>query len=125
MTITLKRKILIIDPDAFLAGIYARRFEQGSWKVKVAESLGDARRVLTDFNPDVVLIDIETEPDGIAFLKEIRSDDKIDKAVFVVLTKLGDQQQIKEAMDAGADSYLLKGHFVPMEVLEKIERLVS
>lgn len=125
MAKTRKHSIVILDKDAFLAGIYARRFELGSWKVKVVDSVKDARRVIQKSSPDVLLIDIETEPEGMAFLKELRANDSVEAMVLVVLTKLGDQRSIDEALSAGADSYLLKGHFVPSEVREKIERLVS
>lgn len=121
----LKKQILIVDTDAFLAGIYARRFELGHWKVRVAENIEDARKLIKDKHPSVMIIDVETVPESINFLKEVRSDSKTADITLIVLTKLGDRDSIKQALDAGADSYLLKGHFVPSEVREKIERLVS
>jgi len=118
-----KKKILIIDPDAFLAGIYARRFEQGGFSVMVNESLKEAEKILREKNLDAILIDLETVPEGLSFLKKIRSKLANDLAL-IVLTKLGDKTMIDTAMQAGADAYLLKGHFVPSEVVEKVERLV-
>lgn len=117
--------ILIVDEDAFLAGIYARRFEMGSWDVHVAESVEEAKRHSDKHTPDAVLIDIETVDDGLGFLKDLRRDPETAGITLVALTKLGDKEQIEEAYAAGADAYLLKGHFVPVEVRKKVERLVS
>lgn len=119
------RKILIVDPDAFLAGIYARRFELGKWNVRVAEGEAEARKILARSAPDAVLVDVETVPGGVAFLRELRAHPKASGAALVALAKLGDRAGITDALAAGADAYLLKGHFVPSEVRAKVERLVA
>lgn len=120
-----KPVILILDPDAFLAGIYARRFEAGGWKVRVAETEVEARKILVRLSPDAILVDVQTVPRGAGFLRELRSHPKARRSCLVVLTAMGDRSSIDEAMRSGADAYLLKGHFVPSEVRTKVERLVA
>lgn len=120
-----KNCVLIVDPDAFLAGIYARRFEMGKWNVRVAETEAEARKILVRNAPAAILVDVETVQKGIAFLRELKMHPKAAGSVLVALTKLGDRASIADAMKAGADAYLLKGHFVPSEVRAKIERLVA
>lgn len=120
-----KRQLLIVDPDAFYAGIFARRFEQARWGVRVCESSAEAMKLLLKKLPDAVLVDVETVPDALAFVRSLEADPKTAQVVVVALTALGDRAAIKEAQAAGADGYLLKGHFVPSEVREKLERLVA
>lgn len=120
-----KPVVLIVDPDAFLAGIYARRFEMGRWNVRVAETEAEARKILLRTSPAAILLDVETLPRGTGLVREFRSHPKAAGAVIAVLTKLGDREAIREALASGADAYLLKGHFVPHEVRTKIERLVA
>jgi two-component system alkaline phosphatase synthesis response regulator PhoP len=120
-----RKSILIVDADAYLAGIYARRFEQGRWKVFVAESGEEAKKIMGKRRPDAVLVDIETIPEALEFIREIHRNPKTAGTAIVVLTNLGDRQAIEEAETAGADSYLLKAHFVPSEVMAKVEHLVS
>lgn len=117
--------ILIVDSDAFLAGIYARRFELGNWNVRAAETDAEARKILTRSTPSAVIVDVETVPRGMGFVRELRSHPRARLAAIAVLTKLGDRAAIAEAKTSGADAYLLKGHFVPTEVRAKIERLVA
>jgi len=120
-----KKQILILDPDAFLAGIYARRFESGRWGVRVAETAAEARKLIAKKAPDAVLVDTGTLPDALAFIRALEQDPATASITVVALTALGDRQSVKAAMDAGAEGYLIKGHFVPTEVREKVERLVA
>ncbi len=117
--------MLIVDSDAFFAGIYARRFESGGWHVRVAETDKEARKILTRSTPSVVIVDVETIPRGIGFVRELRSHPRSCHSAIVVLTKLGDRASVDEAKKSGADAYLLKGHFVPSEACAKVDRLVA
>ena len=121
----MSHSILIIDNDAYLAGIYARRFEQGHWKVQVADSVKEAERQLSKSIPDTILIDIETVPNAFKFLKSVKTNPKSAKLLLIALTKPGERSALDKALKAGADDYLLKGHFVPREVKDKLERLVA
>ena len=120
-----KRSILIVDADAYLAGIYARRFEQGRWRVSVAESVEEGKRALDKKIHDAIIIDVETVDGSLAFVRELHGNPAYASMAIIVLTRLGDRESIEQAYAAGADSYLLKGHFVPSEVCLKVEQLVS
>lgn len=117
--------ILILDADAFLAGIYARRLEEAHWSVRVTETLEEAEKALLKEVPSLILVDIASVKDPEATIAKWKKTSKTAGMTIVVLTKLGDRKQVKALKDAGADNYLLKGHFVPREVTAKLERLVS
>ena len=121
----MKKQLLIIDSDAFLAGIYARRFEESKWKVEVAETVKEARDILKKQIPEAILIDVETVEGALDFFKELRKETETQDTLLVVLTELGKKETIDEAYRAGADSYLLKGHFVPSEVCDKLTELLE
>ena len=120
-----KRQLVIIDPDAFYAGIFARRFEAARWAVRVADGVSEATKFIAKKIPDAVLLDVETVPKATDFIRSLEGEPKTAGIVVVALTALGDRTAIKEIQAAGADGYFLKGHFVPSEVREKLERLVA
>lgn len=114
-----KSSILIVDSDAYLAGMYGRKFEAEGWKVMVAETLADAQKFLKKKTPSVILL----EPD----MDEDKSEALVKSAIapVVILTTLSEKSEIERMKRAGAASYLLKGHFVPSEVVTKVKGLVK
>ena len=118
--------VLIVEEDAYLAGIYGLRLEMKKCQVKVAESVADARRKIARTVPDGILVDVSVGGgEGFGFIRELRASPKYAQAAIVVVTILGDRESVQKGMEAGADSYLIKGHFVPVEAAEKVCRLID
>ena len=115
----------MIDRDAYYAGIYANRFEAAGWKVWVEDTITNARKRLKRSVPDVVIIDLDPLDDALAFLKELRAYVRTASSLQIALATLGDRQTMLKAQEAGVDSYLLKGHFVPSEAVKKVKRLLE
>ncbi len=120
-----KKSLLMIDPDAYYAKIYANRFESAGWKVWVESDIAAAKKRLKRCAPDVVLTDLDPDGEALAFLTGVRAEPKTAKALQIVLAKLGDRKTMLEAQEAGVDSYLLKGHFSPSDAVKKVKRLLE
>lgn len=103
-------------------------------KVTVAESGTEALNLL--FNnqdiqdpqhskvPDLVLLDLNLPVvDGLTVLKKIRSDERTKKIPVIVLTSSGEEKDIRESYELGANSYIRK----PVDFLEfkKIANLIG
>ncbi len=58
---------------------------------------------------------------GLDLLKRVRSDGRFRALPFVLLTAEGEMHQVKEALIAGVDSYVLKP-FTPESLKEKLEQ---
>ncbi|NQV90015.1 response regulator transcription factor [Candidatus Uhrbacteria bacterium] len=120
-----KKSLLMIDQDAFYGGIYANRFESAGWSVALEETIGDADKRLEREVPDVIIMDLNPLDESLAFLQRVRQNPKTTQVLQIALTDLGDRETMLLAMDAGVDSYLLKGHFVPAEAVKKVKRLLE
>ena len=125
MIMASKPSVLIIDPDAFLAGIYARKFESDGWKVYVAESIPEGQKIIqkrkvsaTVLEPEIDLIQSQV------FMEELRQDPATVNLPIVVLSTLFDKKEIERMKRAGASAYLIKGHFVPTEAVRKVRGLL-
>jgi len=115
--------VLLIEPDAFLAGIYATKFSTEQMKTEVAENLASARRSLAKMLPKAVVLDVSVEHGaGFDFIGELRGDPKTFALPIFVLTSLGSREAIGRAFSAGATDYLIKGHFVPIEAVRKVKK---
>jgi len=120
-----KPKILLLEDEAMLASMYKTKFEREGFEIVVA---GDGEEGLEQAKAasfDVVLIDIiMPKLDGFAVLKQLRLLDAYKDVPILMLTNLGQEEDVEKGKALGATDYLVKANFTPSQVLEKI-RAVS
>ena len=79
---------------------------------------------MVEFDPDVVLLDIVMPGlDGFQVLEELRK--KGDRRKIILLTNLGQKEDVERGMRLGADDYVIKAHFTPSEVVEKVRSILQ
>jgi len=116
-------KILIVDDAEFLRVRLTRMLDTDGYQVFQAENGLRAVAVYKEIQPDVVLMDITMpEMDGLAALKEIVSYDP--KARVVMLTALGQESVVLEAVKSGARDFVVKP-FEHERVMKAITKLLS
>ncbi len=122
-----KQHICILENDPFFAGLYARKFESRGWKATVIERADEMDKCLENTDVDLFIVDIEGDDysakDLVEQLKKPASKHK--GMPIVVLTKVKDRAVVQKMMKTGVDAYLFKGHFVPNEVVEKVQRILD
>lgn len=118
-------KLLLIDDDAFLLDMYAMKFSESGYTVEVAESAGAAlSKIEADPHFEIILLDmIMPVMTGVELIKEIKTRFPDMPAKCIILSNQGQQEDINEAMAAGAIGYIIKAEAVPSEVVKKVEAL--
>ncbi len=116
-------KILIVDDAEFLRmRISKMLIGEGHQVIEAENGLQAVERYKAE-QPDVVLMDITMpEMDGLAALKEIKSSDA--KAKVVMLTALGQESVVLEAIKSGARDFVVKP-FERERVLGAIAKLLA
>ncbi len=121
----MSRKALIIEDDEFMITNLVELLELEDF---VVQSTSDGRQALElarSFLPDIILSDMRLPGmDGLAILSGIRQDDQTSHIPFVFLTGRTESTQVKTALSAGADGYLVKP-FEVMDLLRVIENLMG
>lgn len=122
-----KYKILILDDDKFLLGMYELKFKKDGHEVVAATSATDVLSQLKDgFTPDILLLDIILPGmDGLQLLEEIRKDKLCSSSVVIMLTNQGGQEEIDKAKSLHVDGYLVKAALIPSEVVEQVLKIAS
>lgn len=118
-------KLLLVDDDAFLRDMYAKKFSDSGYEVEVADS-GAAGLSQLQQHPDfdmIILDMVMPGMSGVELIQKIRTDFPNLQAKCVVLSNQGQPEDIKEAKDAGADGYIIKAEVVPSDVVKKVEVL--
>lgn len=121
-----KKKIMIVEDDSFVMDIYQTKLSQEGYEVLSAENGAEAIKKLEKEIPDLVLLDIIMPyVDGLQVLRKIKADEKLKNIPVILLTNLSQKENINEGLGLGADDYLIKSHFTPSEVLEKIKKYIK
>jgi len=123
-----KIKILLIEDDPFLLNMYSTKFELEGFDIIAANNGKDGLKNIFDFHPDVVLLDLlMPKMNGFEVLENIKksNSEDIKKIPIILLTNLNQEEDIKRGMELGAVDYLIKAHFMPSEVVGKIERILE
>ena len=121
-----KTKILLVEDDTFLLGMYATKFELEDFKVIMAEDGEKAVRAAAKELPDIILLDIILPKlSGFEVLKQIKAQAATAKIPVILLTNLSQRDEIEQGLKMGAEDYLIKAHFMPSEVVEKIKKVLN
>ncbi len=120
--------VLLVEDDAFLREICSKKLTKEGYTVYEAIDGEQALSGIESAKPDIVLLDIILPAiDGFQILSQIRTNKnkKIAKVPVIMLSNLGQDDDIKKAMDMGANDYLVKAHFTTEEIIEKIKVLLK
>ncbi|EKE25768.1 MAG: hypothetical protein ACD_5C00037G0005 [uncultured bacterium] len=122
-----KRKIMIVEDDIFIRDIYKVRFEQEGFDVVLAENgLVALEKMQQGLNPEIILLDIMMPGmDGIGVLKKLKENEQWKDLPIVMLTNISEKDKVNEAIELGIRDYLIKSHFTPSEVVQKINTLLN
>lgn len=121
-----KKHLVLVEDDEFLVSMYRTKLEQSGYQVSVAMDGSAGLKMIRKEMPDLVLLDILLpEKDGFEVLEELRSDKKTTKLPIILLTNLGQKEDVERGLKLGADGYLIKAHFTPSEVIAKIEEALK
>ena len=105
-----KRRILVVDDDPELLQLVRVLLARINVEAISAENATVAAQILrNEALPDLLILDMML-PDisGIEFLRQMRAKSTFDDLPVLVLSALIDPEQIRAALDSGADRYLTK-----------------
>lgn len=120
------KKILLIEDDKMLADMYVTKFEKEGLHVGRAHDGAEGLEIIKQEKPDLVLLDIiMPKLDGFAVLKAIKADPELKKIHVLLLTNLGQSEDVTKGNELGADDYFIKANHTPAEIVEKVKYMLA
>ncbi len=118
--------ILIVEDNDMLNKAYRMVLEKNGHTIEASSNGQEALDALETFKPKVILLDLlMPKMGGIEFLRRFR-DRKDGKDVkVVVLTNLGREEDVHEAMELGAYKYIIKAHSSPADLAALVNHLIK
>ena len=116
-----KKRILLIEDDAFIAQLYGLKFKQTPYEFILAKDGDEGISLAKEDKPDLILLDIILpKNNGFTILENLKKDESTKNIPVILLTNLGQQENIQKGMTLGAVDYIIKAHHTPQEVVEKV-----
>ena len=118
--------IVLVEDDGFLAGMYTTKLNLEGFEVIQEMDGAKGLELIKQKKPSLVLLDIILpKMDGFEILKALKEDNDTKDIPVVMLTNLGKKEEVDKGVSLGAEDYLIKAHFVPSEVIEKIKKIIE
>ena len=100
-----KKKILIVDDDAALQHLLNRFLGYNNYLTEIASNCRIAREKFPEFQPDLVILDVNLPDDtGLTLCEEMSKTN----VMIVMLSSMTDNNYILESFSRGADDYINK-----------------
>ena len=120
-----RKKLLIVDDEPALLNLATTYFEQIGYEVKGAPDSTDIPAALKGWKPDVILLDIiMPNVNGLEVLRGLKSDLATASIPIFIFSNLDAEEEIAEALSAGAVGYLTKANYSLEDVQKKIEEIL-
>ena len=123
---TKQLKILLVEDDNFLLGMYADKFRAEGFEAFVADNGAKGLRLAKEKLPDIILLDVMLpQMNGFEFLQELQKETATKSIPVILLTNLSQKDEVQKGLALGAKDFLIKAHFMPQEVVEKVKSVLK
>jgi len=120
-----KGKVIIIEDEAAFRDIFKDLLVSDGYNVLTAEDGERGWLLVRTEIPDLVLLDLALPRlHGFEVLQNIRTDAATQDTPVIILTVVGEQDNVKKGLRLGATDYLVKGFYTPREILAKINDIL-
>ena len=115
-------KIAIIEDDQTISQMYRMKFEANGYEVALADNGKRGVALVEDFQPDIILLDLQMpEMNGAEALEEIRKHDWGKSIPVIILTNMGEEESPKELKKLNIENYIVKADLTPSQVVERVK----
>lgn len=126
MTEGKKIKILLVEDDKFLQKILTTKFAKDDFEVLLASDGEEGLAKIRSQNPEIVLLDlILPKMTGFDLMTEMRSTIKDKSIAVIILSNLGQPEDIARAKELGALDFMIKSEVSMSAIVQKVKSVYS
>jgi len=119
------KKILLVEDEKILSEMYQTKLEREKFEVVNVEDGGEVLEKVKKEKPDLILLDvILPKTNGFDILAELKANSKLKNIPVIMLTNLGQEEDIKKGKELGAKDYIVKANSTPAQVVEKVKKII-
>jgi DNA-binding response OmpR family regulator len=104
-----QKHVLLVEDDPFLSSLLKNRLLKEDIEVKHARDGQEALDMLKEYKPDLILLDlILPKKSGFEVMEGIRQDPQLSSAPVIIISNLGQPEDIQKGQELGAIEYFIK-----------------
>jgi len=120
------KTILIIEDDKFLRELMTQKLTKEGYNISEAIDGEEGIKKIESEKPDLVLLDLILPGiDGFEVLSKMKENPNLTSIPVIILSNLGQKEDVEKGLKLGAVDYLIKAHFTPGEIIEKIKSVLK
>lgn len=117
-----KKKILLVEDDAALSGVYKSRLLMEGFDIKEVNNGELALSTALEYKPNLILLDaMMPKISGFDVLDILRNTPETSNIRIIMLTALSQPKDKERAESLGVDDYLVKSQVVIGDVVERVK----
>ncbi len=119
------KTILVIEDELYIREMYEYVLKQANYTIlSGVDGMDGLKKALQ--KPDLILLDIMMpKMNGLDVLKNLKTNEQTKHIPVVLITNLAERSVISEAFDLGAQGYILKVRFDPVEVVNTVKLFID
>jgi DNA-binding response OmpR family regulator len=122
----MSRKVLVVEDDRFLRELITQKLSREGYDVSEAVDGEDGVKKAEEKRPEIILMDLILPGiDGFEAITRIKANPELEDIPIIILSNLGQRDDVERGLKLGATDFLIKAHFTPGEIIEKIEKVLK
>lgn len=118
--------ILIVEDEPMISEVYQKKFQEQGFKVLSAVAGDQVLEIVKKEKVDVILLDLLIpKMDGFEVIKNLRSGKYDPNIRIVISSNLSQVEHLDKAFALGADSFFVKAHFTPGQVVKEVNKILG
>lgn len=116
--------ILVVDDEPDIREVMRFALENAEFRVMEAGHADDARRLLANDNPDLILLDwMLPGRSGLELAQQLKQNPKTRAVPIIMISARGEEEDRVKGLDTGADDYIAKP-FSPREMVARVKAVL-
>lgn len=122
----MSRKILLIEDDKFLGNLLVEHFQKNGLDFELAVDGEEGLEKIRTKVPDLIVLDLVLPGiDGYEVLTRLKNNADTAKIPVIILSNLGQKEEIERGLELGAADFIVKAHFDLNNIVEKIDQVLA
>ena len=118
--------VLVVEDDELILDLMLQKLTKEKFNMLVAKEGEKAFELLGAQKPDLIVLDIILPGmNGFEILEKLKSAESTKSIPVIILSNLGQQEEIERGLKLGAEKFYIKAHVIPNDITEIINEALE